>query len=35
MDLPFSFPCPKCGVKLKIKDERLLGRSMKCPKFGR
>ena len=35
MDFPFSFPCPKCDTKLKIKDESVLGRTIMCPQCGK
>src|SRR5579871_2352051 len=34
MELPVSIQCPHCDGKLKIKDEALIGRSVKCPKCG-
>src|SRR5215469_10705215 len=34
MELPFSIFCPKCSVRLQIKDEAVLGQTMKCPKCG-
>ena len=30
----FPFPCPTCEVKLIVKDEKLIGRILACPKCG-
>jgi predicted Zn finger-like uncharacterized protein len=32
MQLPISVSCPHCEARLKIKDESLLGSTVKCPK---
>jgi predicted Zn finger-like uncharacterized protein len=32
MQLPISLSCPHCDARLKIKDESLLGSTVKCPK---
>jgi hypothetical protein len=32
MVLPYTIKCPGCGVGVKIKDERAIGKQINCPK---